>query len=98
MNRLILSVHNIVLQRLSCVQSQIQEVSGARINFKDEVAQEGPERVVVIRGTHSSAQQAEIMIRKIIADQPPIVSEIIYVPQKALGRIIGTACNTFCCF
>ena len=45
--------------------------------------------MVVIRGTHESAQQAEIMIRKIIADQPAIVSEVIWVPQRALGRIIG---------
>ncbi|ELU02506.1 hypothetical protein CAPTEDRAFT_171430 [Capitella teleta] len=72
-----------------CVIKQIQEETGARVNFKDEGSQEGQERMVIIRGTLTSAQQAEIMIRKIIADQPPVLTEVIWVPQKLLGRIIG---------
>ena len=47
------------------------------------------DRVVVIRGTYESASHAEVMIRKIIADQPVIEVREITVPKGALGRIIG---------
>ncbi len=67
---------------------QIQENTGARVNFKDEVATDA-ERVVVIRGTHESAQKAELEIRKVVADQPVLSTEIIFIPSKATGRIIG---------
>ena len=63
------------------------------MNFKDDVSpKEGVERVVVIRGTTESAQQAEYHVRRIIAEQPPIVTEEILVPDKAVGRIIGELC------
>jgi hypothetical protein len=29
------------------------------------------------------------MVRKIILDQPPIVSDAVNVPREAIGRIIG---------
>lgn len=73
---------------------EIQEVSGARVNFKDVVSPDTVDRTVVIRGTSNCAQQAELLIRKIIADQPPIVTETIMVPEKTLGRIIGRSGDT----
>ncbi|ESO89711.1 hypothetical protein LOTGIDRAFT_124728 [Lottia gigantea] len=71
---------------------KLQEESGARVNFKDESSlsrRSDDSRTVIIHGTSASAQQAEIMIRKIIADMPAILTEEIQVPAVALGRIIG---------
>ena len=46
---------------------QIQDATGARVNFKDEVPND-IERIVVIRGTPEGAQQAEVMVRKVVAE------------------------------
>ncbi|KAK2167696.1 hypothetical protein LSH36_25g07051 [Paralvinella palmiformis] len=73
---------------------EIQEVSGARVNFKDTVSPDTVDRTVVIRGTNDSAQQAELLIRKIVAEQPPTITETIMVLEKALGRIIGKSGDT----
>ena len=74
---------------------EIQEISGARVNFKDESSVEKEkDRIVIIRGTSESAQTAELLIRKIVAEQPVIVTKIIYVPQRAVGRIIGRGGDT----
>jgi len=70
------------------VIKQIQELTGARVNFKDEVFGD-TNRIAVIRGTADTAQQAELEIRKIIAEQPTILMEEILIPQKVVGRIIG---------
>lgn len=57
--------------------------------MKDDVDKDSNERTVVVRGTAQSAQQAEVMVHRIVAEQPEIISDVITVPQKALGRIIG---------
>eukprot|EP00058_Branchiostoma_floridae_P027349 XP_002612840.1 hypothetical protein BRAFLDRAFT_67212 [Branchiostoma floridae] len=68
----------------------VQEISGARVNFRDEAGlDENEDRVVIIRGAPEKAQEAERLIHKIIADQPVILTEEIHLPQRALGRIIG---------
>ena len=72
-----------------CCREKIEEATGARLNMKDEVDRDSKERTVVIRGAAQSAQQAEVMVHRIVAEQPEIISEVIRVPQKALGRIIG---------
>ncbi|CAH1251663.1 TDRKH [Branchiostoma lanceolatum] len=70
--------------------SKVQEISGARVNFRDEAGlDENEDRVVLIRGAPEKAQEAERLIHKIIADQPVILTEEIHLPQRALGRIIG---------
>ena len=74
---------------------KIQEATKTRINFKDE-SDLDKERTMVIRGTMEGAQQAELMVRQIIVDQPPIVSEVIYVPRWVVGRIIGQLCKQGC--
>ncbi|WAR10175.1 TDRKH-like protein [Mya arenaria] len=71
---------------------QLQEESGARLNFKDFTGPGGEgdrDRILVIRGTAMCAQAAECLVRKMLADQPVPTQEIIYVPQYTLGRIIG---------
>jgi len=47
---------------------------------------------MVIRGTQDAVHQAELMVRKIIVDQPPVVSDTITVPGNCVGRIIGQFC------
>ena len=74
---------------------QIQERTGAKVNFKDDVPIDGgsDSRTVVVRGTHTSAQQAELEIKQVIAAQPPIITDTIVVPDRSIGRIIGK-CRT----
>ena len=43
----------------------------------------------MIRGTQDAVHQAELLVRKVIVDQPPIVSDSITVPGNSIGRIIG---------
>ena len=59
------------------------------MNFREDTDHTGEDRVVLVRGTDEQAQQAELMIRKILSDIPPIIEEVFYVHQRALGRIIG---------
>ena len=68
---------------------QLQEKSGAKINFKDDDRTEDSNRTIIIRGTPEKAQSAECLIRKLIADLPVTVKEDITVPAHCLGRIIG---------
>ncbi|KAK3593506.1 hypothetical protein CHS0354_037029 [Potamilus streckersoni] len=68
---------------------ELQETSGARINFKDDSGKEDEDRTILIRGTPESAQTAECLIRKILADQPIKVTIEIHVPAYSIGRIIG---------
>jgi len=68
----------------------MQNDSGAQMNFKDKTSgSDDRDRVLVIRGTAEKAQAAECMVRKLLADLPVIVQEVIHVPQYTLGRIIG---------
>ena len=76
------------ITRSCCLQ--LQNSTGARIQFKDEVdPEESINRTLVIRGTQESAQQAENIIRHIIAEQPTIITETVLVPPNSIGRIIG---------
>ena len=68
---------------------KIQERTGAKVNFKDDAPADGDDRIVIVRGTHMSAQQAELEVKQIIAAQPPIVTDNIVVPDRSVGRIIG---------
>ena len=43
----------------------------------------------MIRGTADAAQRAEVVIRRIVADVPPVQKDTMNVPVKAIGRIIG---------
>ena len=70
--------------------NQIQETSRTRISFKgDRNADKDKDRILVIRGTQEGIHQAELMVRKIIVDQPPIIADVLTVPCEAIGRIIG---------
>jgi len=67
---------------------QIQESTKTRISFRGESAKD-EDRTMVIRGTQDAVHQAELMVRKVIVDQPPIVSDTLTVPNNSVGRIIG---------
>ncbi|XP_020900391.1 tudor and KH domain-containing protein isoform X2 [Exaiptasia diaphana] len=80
---------------------QIQRESGAYLRFKDDDENEevvefdevkpDPEktRTVVIKGERENARKAEFLIKKIISEQPKMLTEEYYVPQRSCGRIIG---------
>jgi len=67
---------------------QIQDSTKTRIRFQGE-SQKVEDRILVIRGTQDAVHQAELMVRKVIVDQPPIVSGTVNVPANSVGRIIG---------
>lgn len=76
---------------------KIEKESGARVHLVDE--DEGAknvsgERIVLVQGEREMAKRAEILIKKIIAEQPVIRTEEVYVPQRACGRIIGKGGQT----
>ena len=57
--------------------------------MKDGEARTGVERTLIIRGTSEQAQRAEYLVHQIVADVPKKLEEDIYVPTRAVGRIIG---------
>lgn len=67
---------------------QIQESTKTRISFRGE-GQKDEDRTLVIRGMQDAVHQAELMVRKVIVDQPPIISDTVTVPGITIGRIIG---------
>jgi len=74
---------------------KIEKDTGARINMKDEEeGGENEERIVLIQGEREKAKRAEILVKKIIAEQPVIRTEEVFVPQRACGRIIGKGGQT----
>lgn len=74
---------------------KIEKDSGARLNLKDDNEEgENAERIVLIQGEREKAKRAEILVKKIIAEQPVIKTENIFVPQRACGRIIGKGGQT----
>lgn len=74
---------------------KIEKDTGARINLKDEdEGSQSEERTVLIQGEREKAKRAEILVKKIIAEQPVIRSEDVFVPQRTCGRIIGKGGQT----
>ena len=60
------------------------------MNFKDDAKDNtDDDRTLLIRGTTESAQIAEYMVRRALADLPVIVQDEVWVPGYCLGRIIG---------
>lgn len=78
-----------VIGRQGQTIKELQEKSGAKINFRDDNRADDSDRTLLIRGTPEAAQSAECLVRKVIADMPVIVQEEITVPSHCLGRIIG---------
>jgi predicted RNA-binding protein YlqC (UPF0109 family) len=88
---------------------QLQKDSGAYIRFKDDEKEkdegrddfdETPQtetektRTVVIKGEREKAKKAEMMIKKVISDQPKVLTVDYFIPQKSCGRVIGRGGST----
>lgn len=74
---------------------KIEKDTGVRVNLKDEnEGSETEERILLIQGEREKAKRAEILVKKIIAEQPVIRTEEIFIPQRACGRIIGKGGQT----
>uniref|UniRef100_A0A1B6LIZ4 Tudor domain-containing protein n=1 Tax=Graphocephala atropunctata TaxID=36148 RepID=A0A1B6LIZ4_9HEMI len=67
---------------------EIQQETDTRIHFKDHEDDE-EYRTCYIKGTAECVQMAESMLHEFITTQPLIEVHEIWVPQKAIGRIIG---------
>ncbi|XP_074836778.1 tudor and KH domain-containing protein isoform X2 [Carettochelys insculpta] len=70
---------------------QLRKETGARIDVDTEDS--GEERVVLISGFPVQVCRAKAAIHQILADSAP-VSEQFFVPQRAVGRIIGRGGET----
>ena len=78
------------MDKLLFIFIQIQEESGARVRFQDESGlKEEDDRVVIIRGSPENAMMAEQLLNKCMSEQPVIESVEMYIPQRAVGRVIG---------
>jgi len=74
---------------------KIEKDTGVRVNLKDEnEGSESEERILLIQGEREKAKRAEILVKKIIAEQPVIRTEEIFIPQRACGRVIGKGGQT----
>jgi len=78
----------VVIGRQGSNIREIQAKTETRIHFRDELETE-QFRVACIRGLPDDAQLAEILIHQTISQQPRVETLTIYVPGRAVGRIIG---------
>jgi len=78
----------IVIGRQGSNIREIQAKTETRIHFRDELETE-EFRVACIRGLPDDAQLAEILIHQTISQQPRVETLTMYVPGRAVGRIIG---------
>lgn len=67
---------------------QLRQETGARIDVQDE--DEGDETTLLISGSPTRVCRAKATIHQIVTESTP-VSEELCVPQRAVGRIIGTS-------
>ena len=71
---------------------RIRKETGVRLDMvdeKDNVQATQGTRTMLVRGEREKAKRAELMLLKIIQEQPVILTEEVFVPQSACGRIIG---------
>ncbi|RZF47176.1 hypothetical protein LSTR_LSTR004885 [Laodelphax striatellus] len=67
---------------------EIETKSDTRIKFSDDVTDE-EFRTCIIRGSNEAVQLAELLIHDCIMSQPLIETFEMWVPKRAMGRIIG---------
>jgi transcription antitermination factor NusA-like protein len=62
----------------------------------DELTEEARPRIrtMVIRGLRERIKHAEVLIKKIIDEQPVLETITVEVPQRVIGRIIGKGGKT----
>lgn len=68
---------------------QLQEKTSTKINFDRPATAEECDRVCTIRGTPSDVKVAEELMKQCIEEQMSVITETVFVPGKACGRIIG---------
>ena len=79
-----------VIGRGGSVIKGVQRDTETQIKFKEENDLEAPERICIIRGKPECIRLAEAMILTIIKNQPIIETYELPVPQRAVGKIMGT--------
>nr|XP_023962778.1 tudor and KH domain-containing protein isoform X4 [Chrysemys picta bellii]XP_023962779.1 tudor and KH domain-containing protein isoform X4 [Chrysemys picta bellii] len=81
----------LIIGRQGASIKQLRKETGARIDV--EVEDSGEERVLLISGFPVQVCRAKAAIHQILVDNAP-VSEQFFVPQRAVGRIIGRGGET----
>ncbi|KAG6929330.1 tudor and KH domain containing, partial [Chelydra serpentina] len=81
----------LIIGRQGASIKQLRKETGARIDVDTEDA--GEERVLLISGFPVQVCRAKAAIHQILVDNAP-VSEQFFVPQRAVGRIIGRGGET----
>uniref|UniRef100_A0A674ITB6 Tudor and KH domain containing n=1 Tax=Terrapene triunguis TaxID=2587831 RepID=A0A674ITB6_9SAUR len=81
----------LIIGRQGASIKQLRKETGARIDVEAEDS--GEERVLLISGFPVQVCRAKAAIHQILVDNAP-VSEQFFVPQRAVGRIIGRGGET----
>ena len=89
------AVVGVIIGKSGANIKKIQKDTGVRMNLIDEDEEgQSSERTLLIQGEREKVKRAEIVIKKVIAEQPVIRTEDVFVPQRACGRIIGKGGQT----
>lgn len=78
-----------VIGRQGANIKQIQEKTNTKINFDSPGNGEECDRFAVIRGTPCGVREAEELLNACIEEQSNVITESVFVPSRACGRIIG---------
>lgn len=89
------AVVGVIIGKSGANIKKIQKDTEVRMNLIDEDEEgQSSERTLLIQGEREKVKRAEIVIKKVIAEQPVIRTEDVFVPQRACGRIIGKGGQT----
>ncbi|XP_021232074.1 tudor and KH domain-containing protein isoform X2 [Numida meleagris] len=75
-----------IIGRKGTTIRRLRQETGARIDLEGE--DDGEEQLLLISGSPSQVCRAKAAVHQIVVESTP-VSEQLYVPQRAVGRIIG---------
>lgn len=78
-----------VIGRQGANIKHIQEKTNTKISFDQRAEKEDCDRVAVIRGTSCDVREAEELLNASIEEQSNVITETVFVPNRACGRIIG---------
>lgn len=89
------AVVGVIIGKSGANIKKIEKDTGVRMNLIDEDEEgQGKDKTLLIQGEREKVKRAEIVVKKVIAEQPVIRSEEVFVPQHACGRIIGKGGQT----
>ncbi|NXP42261.1 TDRKH protein, partial [Leiothrix lutea] len=82
-----------LIGRRGATIKQLRQETGAHIEVEEEEEEEGGQSLVQISGSPGQVCRARAAVLRIVADSAP-VAELLRVPQRVVGRIIGRGGET----